>query len=234
MPSTPTQLIVALDVDHAADALRLVDQLGPAATWYKVGKQLFTRCGPAIVQQLKGRGKRVFLDLKFHDIPNTVQQAVSAALEIGADMVNVHGSGGPAMLAAAAQAKRGDALVIAVTVLTSLDQAGFTAAGYAGTIAEQVQRLARLAQEAGLDGVVASGQESALVRAACGPGFVQVIPGIRPATAGSDDQKRVMTPAAAVRAGAHYIVVGRPVTQAVDPAAAAAAITAELARSTGQ
>jgi orotidine-5'-phosphate decarboxylase len=225
----PTQLIVALDVDRQADAERLVDQAGDAVTWFKIGKQLFTRCGPPIVARLKDAGKRVFLDLKFHDIPNTVHQAVAAAIDIGADIVNVHASGGLPMLEAAAKARRGDALVIAVTVLTSIDEPTFHGVGFFGTIADQVARLARLAQQAGLDGVVASGRESALIRATCGAAFVQVIPGIRPATAGADDQQRTMTPGDAARAGAHYIVVGRPVTHAPSPGEAARAILAELA-----
>jgi len=224
-----TQVIVALDVDTRAEVEALVQRTGDAVAWYKVGKQLFTQAGPGIVDYLKSQGKQVFLDLKFHDIPNTVGQAVRSALAIGADMVNVHGCGGRAMMEAAAKARKPGSLVIAVTVLTSMDQAAFTEAGYAGTVAEQVSRLARLAQTAGLDGVVASGQESELITAACGPRFVQVIPGIRPAAASVDDQKRVMTPAAAARAGAHYIVVGRPITQAADPAEAARGIVAELA-----
>jgi orotidine-5'-phosphate decarboxylase len=224
-----THLIVALDVDRQADAERLIDQCGDAVTWFKIGKQLFTRSGPPIVARLKAARKQVFLDLKFHDIPNTVNQAVAAAIDIGADLVNVHASGGRPMLEAAAKARHGAAQVIAVTVLTSIDEATFHEVGFPGTIPDQVVRLARLAQQAGLDGVVASGRESALIRLACGPDFVQVIPGIRPATAAADDQQRTMTPGDAARAGAHYIVVGRPITHAASPSDAARAITAELA-----
>lgn len=226
--SHKTELIVALDVDSLSAAQQLVEQIGEAASWYKVGKQLFTREGPAVVRHLADAGKQVFLDLKFHDIPNTVHQAVRSSLDLGARMVNVHASGGLAMLEAAAEARQPGTWVIAVTVLTSMDRPALAQVGVECPVADQVKRLAVLTQQAGLDGVVASGHESALIRDACGPEFVQVIPGIRPASATTDDQKRVMTPADAADAGAHFIVVGRPITQAADPAAAAAAITAEL------
>ena len=231
--SRTDRLIVPLDVDSAEIAMNLVAEIGDSVLWYKVGKQLFTREGPDIVRQLKAKGKRVFLDLKFHDIPNTVAQAVRSATELGADIVNVHASGGRAMMAAAAEAKTGDALVIAVTVLTSLDREALEEVGIDAPVDEQVVRLASLAQEAGLAGVVASGKESALIREACGPDFVQVIPGIRPAGSAANDQKRVLTPGDAISCGAHYLVVGRPITKADNPAAAARAIVEEIDSAAG-
>ena len=225
-----TTLITALDVSSEAEAYELVDKIGPAVTWYKVGKQLFTRLGPSIVSGLKARGKKVFLDMKFHDIPNTVGQAVRSAAAIGADMCNVHASGGPTMLKAAAEAgKETGILVTAVTVLTSMDGAELSAIGLNVTPAEQVLRLAELTRDCGLPGVVCSALEIPLIRKACGPDFVLVVPGIRPAGAVKGDQKRVMTPHEAFEAGAQFIVVGRPIIAAADPAAAAAAVNAELA-----
>ena len=225
-----TQLIVALDVDTLDAAAHLVYRLGPAVEWYKVGKQLFTRHGPAAVRQLKEAGKHVFLDLKFHDIPNTVAQAVRSAAAIGADLTNVHASGGPAMLRGAAQAARESGiLVIAVTVLTSMDRAELAAIGLDLDPAQQVVRLATLSRDCGVPGVVCSPLEVPLVRQACGLEFVLVVPGIRPAGAQSDDQKRVMTPRQAAEAGTNFIVVGRPITAAEDPAAAAAAVLRDLA-----
>ena len=224
-----TTLITALDVSSEDEAYALVDRIGPAVTWYKVGKQLFTRVGPAIVKGLKARGKKVFLDMKFHDIPNTVGQAVRSAAAIGADMCNVHASGGPTMLKAAAEAgKETGILVTAVTVLTSMDGAELSAIGLDVTPAEQVVRLARLTNSCGLPGVVCSALEIKLIREACGNDFVLVVPGIRPAGASKGDQKRVMTPHEAAEAGAQFIVVGRPIIAAEDPAAAAAAVQAEL------
>ena len=226
------RLIVALDVDSLDEVKRLVDALGEHVHCYKVGKQLFTRTGPEAVQWLKQNGKWVFLDLKFHDIPNTVAQAVRAGVELGADMVNIHAAGGAEMIHAGAEAAANadaDALLIAVTVLTSLDADALHAVGVASAPGAQVERLARLAQAGGAHGVVASAHESELIRTACGPDFVQVLPGIRPATAAHGDQKRVVTPAAAAALGAHYIVVGRPIREAPSPGAAAAAIQEELA-----
>lgn len=224
-----TRLMVALDVDTPEAALDLVRRIGPAVAWYKVGKQLFTRSGPAVVHRLKDQGKSVFLDLKFHDIPNTVAHAVRSAAVIGADLTNVHASGGPAMLRAAAQAAReAGVLLTAVTVLTSMDRAELAAVGLDLEPAEQVLRLARLARDCGVPGVVCSPQEVPLIRQACGVDFVLVVPGIRPAGVGSDDQKRVMTPAQAAAAGTDFIVVGRPITAVQDPAAAAQAVLAEL------
>jgi len=225
-----TQLIVALDVDTAAEGLALVDRIGDACQWYKVGKQLFTRFGPEVVRELKNRGKKVFLDLKFHDIPNTVREAVRSAAAIGADLTNVHASGGAAMLAAAAEgARESSILLIAVTVLTSMDEAELAGIGINATPRDQVVRLARLTQASGVPGVVCSALEIESLRTACGPDFVLVVPGIRPAGASTDDQKRIMTPTQAAQLGADYIVVGRPILRAADPAAAARAVVAELA-----
>ncbi|MCQ2397614.1 MAG: orotidine-5'-phosphate decarboxylase [Lentisphaeria bacterium] len=209
--------------------MALVDKIGANVEWYKVGKQLFTHYGPVVLQELKSRGKKVFLDMKFHDIPNTVAQAIRSGALIGADMINVHASGGPVMLAAAAEAmKETGKLVIAVTVLTSMDQAQLEAIGINVSPAEQVLRLAALTKEAGLPGVVCSALELPMLREKFGPDFVTVVPGIRPAGADIGDQKRIMTPKKAAEAGADYIVVGRPILAAEDPAAAAAAILKEL------
>lgn len=230
MSNKRTQLIVALDVSEAAIAFNLVDRLGDEVEWYKVGKQLFTRFGPSIIAGLKSRGKKVFLDMKYHDIPNTVAQAVRSAAAIGADLINVHASGGPAMLAAAAEAARAvDATVIAVTVLTSMDAVELAAIGITASPAEQVVRLAQLTRASGLVGVVCSAQELALIRQHCGVDFLTVVPGIRPSGADVGDQKRVMTPAEAARSGADFIVVGRPIIAAADPRQAARAVQAELA-----
>jgi orotidine-5'-phosphate decarboxylase len=206
---------------------------------FKIGNRLFTSDGPALVRRIVDAGSRVFLDLKYHDIPNTVEQAVEAAVATGAWMINVHSSGGSAMMAAAARAARDTSaklgrpapLMIGVTVLTSMDQGALRAIGVERPLLEQVIALARLTQEAGLQGVVASAQETPDIRAACGPDFQIVTPGIRGASAGTqrNDQSRTMGPAEAIRAGASYIVVGRPIIAAPDPRAAAAAIAEELA-----
>ncbi len=229
MTEKTTRLMVALDVPELETALTLVDRLGDQVEWYKVGKQLFTHYGPKVLEELRTRGRKVFLDMKFHDIPNTVAQAIRSAALIGADIINVHASGGPAMLAAAAEAGRETGkTVIAVTVLTSMDAEQLAAIGIQATPAEQVLRLARLTQEAGLPGVVCSALELPMLRREFGPDFLTLVPGIRPAGAAAGDQKRIMTPAQAAAAGASYIIVGRPIVAAPDPAAAAQAVLAEL------
>ena len=230
-------ILVALDVDSAAQANALADTLRGAVGGYKIGKQLFTAAGPAVVHELTSRGDRVFLDLKFHDIPNTVAGAVQSAVATGAWMVNVHASGGSAMMKAAAEAAttaaaalgRPRPLVIGVTVLTSMTDAALAEVGVARPVLEQVVHLARLAKQSGLDGVVASPQETAAIRAACGPDFQIVTPGIRPADQqGKDDQARTLTPAEAMKAGSTYLVIGRPITGAPDPREAAKQIFASL------
>ena len=219
--------------------MQLVTMLRGLAGGFKIGNRLFTSDGPALVRRIVDAGSRVFLDLKYHDIPNTVEQAVEAAVATGAWMINVHSSGGSAMMTAAARAARDTSaklgrpapLMIGVTVLTSMDQGALRAIGVERPLLEQVIALARLTQEAGLQGVVASAQETPEIRAACGPDFQIVTPGIRGASAGAqrNDQSRTMGPAEAIRAGASYIVVGRPIIAAPDPRAAAAAIAEELA-----
>jgi orotidine-5'-phosphate decarboxylase len=232
------RILIALDVATAAEAIALADTLRGAVGGFKIGKQLFTAAGPDVVKALVSRGDRVFLDLKFHDIPNTVAGAVTSAADLGVWMVNVHASGGTAMMEAARQAadraaaRSGGArpLVIAVTVLTSLDEATLAAVGFDRAPLDLAVRLARLAQAAGLDGVVASPQETAAIRAACGPDFAIVTPGIRggSAASGPDDQRRTMTPAAAIAAGSSYLVIGRPITGAADPREAALRIAKEI------
>jgi orotidine-5'-phosphate decarboxylase len=225
------RLIVALDVPGAEPARALVSQLAGRVGMFKVGHQLFTAAGPALVRELSGAGHGVFLDLKYHDIPNTVEHAVAAAATLGCRLVNVHALGGRAMIAGAAKACSGSgAKLLAVTVLTSHDAASLREIGLPMAIPDAVRHLARLARDAGADGVVASPEEIALIRAECGPGFLVVTPGIRPAGASRDDQARAATPTAALRAGADYLVVGRPITAGADPAAAADAIAAELER----
>lgn len=230
-------ILVALDVPSAPEALALAETLRGAVGGYKIGSQLFTSAGPDIVRTFVERGDRVFLDLKFHDIPNTVAGSVAAATELGVWMVNVHAGGGPAMLAAAKRAADETAaarrtprpLVIAVTVLTSMDQATLNAVGVPTSPLEQVIRLAQMVKDAGLDGVVASPQETAAIRRACGPDFAIVTPGIRggSATSGPDDQQRTSTPSGAIAAGSSYLVIGRPITGASDPRAAAEQILSE-------
>ena len=224
-------LIVALDYANAHAALTLAERLDPAQCRVKVGKELFTSAGPQIVRELVQRGFSVFLDLKFHDIPNTVAGACRAAADLGCWMMNVHAAGGGAMLSAARAALDDGPqrpLLIAVTVLTSVDEATLHAVGVSGSIAEQVARLAALSEIAGLDGVVCSPLEIGVLRAQRAASFKLITPGVRPAASGQDDQVRVATPGAAIRAGASYLVVGRPVTQAADPLAALAAINAEI------
>lgn len=225
-------IIVALDYSSREQAEALASQLDPAQCRVKIGKELFTRSGPELVRSLQGAGFELFLDLKFHDIPNTVAAAVTAAAELGVWMVNVHGSGGPAMMTAAREALRSfgkDApLLIAVTVLTSMDRPQLAATGLDVEPAQQVSRLARLAQECGLDGVVCSAQEATQLRNERGADFVLVTPGIRPASAAADDQQRIATPAAALASGSHYLVIGRPITRNENPAAALTTILSEI------
>jgi len=226
------KIIVALDYPQAQPALDLVARLEPTLCRLKVGKELFTAAGPQLVEQCMQRGFEVFLDLKFHDIPNTTAQACKAAASLGVWMVNVHASGGAAMMRAAREAMAGFArppLLIAVTVLTSLTDADLVAIGYAGSASENVERLARLAAASGLDGVVCSAEEAALLRAALGAGFVTVTPGIRLPGDARGDQARVVTPEEAVRRGAHYLVIGRPVTQSADPVATLQTIERSIA-----
>lgn len=228
------RIIVALDFPDAAPALALAQRLSPDACGVKVGKELFTAAGPDLVRALVARGYRVFLDLKFHDIPNTVAQACAAAARLGVFMLNVHASGGAAMLAAAregvdrAAGDRSPPLLIAVTVLTSLGDAELADLGVHDSAQAQVVRLAKLAQAQGADGVVCSAREAPVLRAACGSAFKLVTPGIRLDDAKTDDQTRIVTPIAAVRAGADFLVVGRPITRAADPPAALAAIRASI------
>lgn len=214
------RIIVALDYPDPAQALRMAERLDPAACRLKVGKELFTRGGPALVEQLQRRDFAVFLDLKFHDIPNTVAAACRAAGSLGVWMLNVHAQGGRRMMEAAREALDGfqhPPLLIAVTVLTSLGAEELKELGHTESPDQLVLRLAALARSSGLDGVVCSAQEAAALRKANGDGFVLVTPGIRPAGSSKDDQNRVMTPEAALAAGSDYLVIGRPITAAPDP-----------------
>lgn len=224
------RLIVALDVATGEEAAALAARLAGHVGMLKVGKQLFTAAGPTAVRRLREAGARIFLDLKYHDIPNTVSGAVGAAASLGVSFVDVHALGGRSMMAAAATALGGsETRLLAVTVLTSHDDASLSEIGLAGPVASAVERLARLARSSGAHGVVASPHEIAAIRAACGPDFLIVTPGIRPAGTKAGDQARAATPAAALAAGADYLVVGRPILEASDPAGAAAAIVAEMA-----
>ncbi len=234
-PAPKDRLIVALDVPSATEALALVDRLEGACRWVKVGMELYYAAGSAIVERLRARGLEVFLDLKLFDIPNTVAGAVHSAASTGASLLTVHASGGPAMLAAARAAAEGPSAprLLAVTVLTSMDAAQLAAIGISADPAQQVLRLARLATAAGIDGLVCSPQETALLRSELGASSLLVVPGIRSSDAAApevrnDDQKRTATPAVAIATGASMLVVGRPITQAADPARAARRILAEI------
>ncbi|MGD9787653.1 MAG: orotidine-5'-phosphate decarboxylase [Sulfuricellaceae bacterium] len=225
------RIIVALDYPSGDEALALARNLDPSLCRVKVGKELFTAAGPDLVRSLVDAGFGVFLDLKFHDIPNTVASAVKAAARLGVWMVNVHASGGGKMMAAAREALEGAAnrpKLIAVTVLTCMSRGDLVEIGLDVEPRQQVQRLAKLTQDAGLDGVVCSAQEAAMLKGELGGDFLLVTPGIRPADASSDDQSRIMTPAAAIAAGSDYLVIGRPITKAADPLQALRNIHLEL------
>jgi orotidine-5'-phosphate decarboxylase len=236
MDEVQRRLIFALDVDSFEEARDWVNQLQGKVGAFKVGKQLFTRCGPDVVRMIRDHGVDVFLDLKYHDIPNTVAMAGVEALRLGVWMFNAHALGGPEMMAQLVaevdkfcpRGTKGRPLLIAVTILTSSTDTTLQAIGIDRPVTEMVPRLAKLAQQTGMDGVVASPREVGLIRQACGRDFRIVTPGVRPAEALLDDQKRVMTPGEALRAGADYLVIGRPISAAPDPAAAAASILDEM------
>ncbi len=224
------RLAVALDLPTEHEAMKLVDRLGQTCQWFKVGMELYYAAGNSIVQQLRDRGFNVFLDLKLHDIPNTVAGAVRSATHAGASLLTIHATGGAAMMSAAAEAASapGSPRLLAVTVLTSMDANELAGIGITASPAEQVLRLARLAQTSGIDGMVCSAEEVATPRKETSPGTLLVIPGIRPAGSAVEDQKRIATPAQAIAHGASMLVVGRPITRANDPAEAARAILEEI------
>jgi len=236
MPSTQIgltpkdRLAVALDLPTEHEAMKLVDKLGDTCQWFKVGMELYYATGNCIVQQLRDRGFNVFLDLKLHDIPNTVAGAVRSVTQAGASLLTIHAAGGAAMMSAAAEAASapGSPRLLAVTVLTSMDANELAGIGITASPAEQVLRLARLAQASGIDGMVCSAEEVATLRKETSPGTLLVIPGIRPAGSAIEDQKRIATPAHAIAHGASMLVVGRPITRAADPAEAAQAILQEI------
>lgn len=231
MPASNSPIIVALDYANANDAFALADQLDPSRCRLKVGKELFTRAGPAIVSMLVDQGFDIFLDLKYHDIPNTVAKACMAAADLGVWMLNVHSLGGSAMMQAARKAI-GDnpdrPHLIAVTLLTSMDQTTFEQLGMQGSINDGVLRLAKLAEQSGLDGVVCSAQETPALRRHHNDSFQLITPGIRPANSAQGDQHRTMTPTEAIAAGSSYLVIGRPITAATDPMIALSDIEASL------
>lgn len=225
-------IVVALDYPTPTQAIAMAKQLDPKQCRVKVGKELFTASGPAIIEELHKLNFEVFLDLKFHDIPNTCAGAVAAAAELGVWMTNVHASGGQRMMSAAAEAianKQHKPLLIAVTVLTSMEQSDLSGIGLDIAPQQQVQRLAKLAKESGMDGVVSSAQEIELIKQLCGKDFLTVTPGIRPAGSAAGDQRRIMTPQEAVSIGGDYLVVGRPITQAQNPQQACLDIIQSLA-----
>ncbi|MGO1297551.1 MAG: orotidine-5'-phosphate decarboxylase [Vibrio sp.] len=227
-----SKIIVALDYEQQADALAFVDKIDPSSCRLKVGKEMFTLFGPQFVTSLQQRGFSVFLDLKFHDIPNTCSKAVRAAAELGVWMVNVHASGGERMMTASREILEpygsDRPLLIGVTVLTSMEQNELNAIGIDGEPAAQVNRLASLSKNSGLDGVVCSAQEASMLKANLGQAFKLVTPGIRPEGSAAGDQRRIMTPNQAIAAGSDYLVIGRPITQASDPAAVLATINSTL------
>lgn len=227
------RIVVALDYPDADQARAFVERVRPELCRLKVGKELFVTAGPGFVEELAARGFAVFLDLKFHDIPNTVAQACKAAARLGVWMMNVHAGGGPRMMRAAREAlddmpAATRPRLIAVTVLTSMGEAELRAIGIEASAHQQVLRLAALTRDCGLDGVVCSAQEATLLRSSLGPEFLLVTPGIRPAGSDAGDQTRILTPAQAMAAGSDYLVIGRPITQAADPLAALEAITREI------
>lgn len=227
------KIIFALDVNGLTEIDRYAGMLAGKVGMFKVGKELFTACGPDAVRAVQRHGGQVFLDLKYHDIPNTVAKAMLEAARLGVQLANLHALGGAEMMETAASAVRKEfgndrPRLLAVTILTSSTAETLRGVGIDHPVQDMVVRLAKLAQEAGMDGVVASPQEIGLIRAVCGPDFLIVTPGVRPAFASADDQKRIMTPAEAVAAGADYLVIGRPIAKADDPAAAAGVITAEI------
>ena len=231
MASSSSPVIVALDYDNQRSALALADKLDPSQCRLKVGKELYTAVGPELVSGLVSRGFDVFLDLKFHDIPNTVAKAIGAAADLGVWMANVHASGGTRMMAAAKQAlqQRGSAMrLIAVTVLTSMDESDLRELGIQRSLSDHVMHLAQLAKNAGLDGVVCSAQEASALKAALGADFQFITPCIRLADSAADDQRRIVTPQDAMRLGSDYLVIGRPITQAADPLQALLAINQSL------
>jgi orotidine-5'-phosphate decarboxylase len=225
------RVIVALDYPDETRALALVERLQPTQCRLKVGKEMFTRYGPALLEKLSGRGFEIFLDLKFHDIPNTVAAACDAAADLGVWMINLHASGGRRMMEAARerlQRRTTSPLLVAVTILTSLSAEDIAEVGYTGQPVENVLRLAELARRSGMDGVVCSPREAAQLRSGLGRDFLLVTPGVRPRDAATDDQRRVMSPAEAIESGASYLVIGRPITAAADPLAALMAINQEI------
>lgn len=224
------RLAIALDFADEREAMNLVDRLGQTCQWFKVGMELYYATGNGIVQQLRNRGFNVFLDLKLHDIPNTVAGAVRSATRAGASLLTLHAGGGAAMMSAAAEAASapGSPRLLAVTVLTSMDASELAGVGITASPADQVLRLAKLAKKSGIDGMVCSPEEVAALRKETGPDTLLVVPGIRPAGSATDDQKRIATPAQAIADGASMLVVGRPITRAADPAAAAQSILQEI------
>jgi orotidine-5'-phosphate decarboxylase len=222
MTTVKSNVIVALDYDNKHSALTLADRLDPKYCRVKVGKELFTAAGPSVVKELSDRGFDVFLDLKFHDIPNTVAKALSAAADLGVWMANVHASGGSRMMSAAKQAlgnSGSDMLLIGVTVLTSMDTSDLEEVGIKRTLSDQVLHLASMTKDSGLDGVVCSAQEARTLKEALGEDFKLVTPGIRLANSAADDQRRIVTPSDAMALGSDYLVIGRPITQSTDPLA---------------